>query len=258
MAAPSHTVGSADLQNSYGPEIAATQNQPSNGLEAVPVSGLEALPGQQAAVPEPSTYTQQAEKNDDYSAEAAAPATPRKRVLGLPLWGVWLLVSLAIIVLGVALGVGLGVGLSNRSSSSGGSDPSAAASSSSSSSSSASPTITTTAQAITTTATPTTSKTSTKTTSTTSSSTSASTTGASVEICQNAYLDSCTTISVPASSCINFPSSYNDSVSSVNTGGPTCLFYTDSSCTGDYWSTSGSQDLIPGDLNDAFSSVTCD
>lgn len=184
MATPSHTHGSADLQNSYGPEVSATQHHASQGLEAVAADGLEALPGQRVAAPEYTPYAQQAEKNNDYQNEAAAPATSRKRALGLPFWGVWLLVGLVIIVLGVALGVGLGVGLSNRSSTSASSDASA-------SSPSASPSITTTAQAETTSSTP----------STATSSSSASATAAKVKICWNADLVYCNTISVPPDSC---------------------------------------------------------
>ncbi|PSR75847.1 hypothetical protein BD289DRAFT_447341 [Coniella lustricola] len=56
---------------------------------------------------------------------------------------------------------------------------------------------------------------------------------------------------------VDFPSAYNDSVSSVDTGGPQCDFFTGDNCTGDDWSTNGTQYLIPGEYNDAFSSVAC-
>lgn len=199
MAGPDH------LQNSFGPEVAASEYHMGYGPQAVAVGGLDAaaVPGQQQQVAASpalgySTYAEQAEKNNEYSGgggegAAAGPVTPRKRILGLPLWGFWLLVALAIVVLALAFGVGLGVGLSQQSSSSG-SDSASAVTSSSSSSSTTTPVSATTA-------TPTSSTASTTKTSSTSSSTSAAATSVRVEICQNAYLDSCTTITVPASSC---------------------------------------------------------
>lgn len=199
----SHPVASpSNLQNSYGPEMATTaEYHGSDGPQAVPVGGLEAAPGQQQpAVPAYSSYAQQAQKNNDYLPESSATAptaNPSKRILGLPLWAIWLLLGLAIVVLGVALGVGLGVGLSQRNSTSSDSSSSSATPSPSSSSISSA--------AAATTATPTSSGGTTTTSSTTSSSTSAAATDASVLICQNAYLDACTTITVPASSCSKYP-----------------------------------------------------
>lgn len=194
----------SNLQNSYGPETATTaEYHGSDGLQAAPVGGLEAALGQhEPAMPAYSTYTQQAQKNNDYLPESSATApneSPRKSILGLPLWGIWLLLGLAIVVLGVALGVGLGVGLSQRNSTSSNISSSSADAPSSSSSSLSS------SAAATTTATPTSSGGTTTTSSTTSTSTSAAATDASVLICQNAYLDACTTITVPADSCSKYP-----------------------------------------------------
>lgn len=83
---------------------------------------------------------------------------------------------------------------------------------------------------------------------------------------------------------VDFPSAYNDSVSSVDTGGPDCDFYTydclssplivcyfkhfvtitnmiwwtrGETCSGESWTASGTNYLIPGQYNDAFSSVAC-
>lgn len=205
MATHSHPAANApsDLQNSYGPEMAPMlEHHGSDGPQAIPIGGLEAAsPGQQFAAPAYSTYAQ---KNNDYLPEssATAPPTSKKRVLGLPLWGIWVLLGLAIVVIGVALGVGLGVGLSQRDSTT---SSSSSASTTPSSSSSSSPLS---SSAATTTATPTSTGSSTTTSSTTTSSTSAVATDASVLICQNAYLDACTTISVPASSCSEYLPTY--------------------------------------------------
>lgn len=181
----------ATLQNSYGPEIAA-----STAPQAVIHTAPEALYPDQPAT---TVYSEQADKNSNtLAAPANEPQRRRRKVCGLPLLAFWGLVGLLVLV--IALGVGLGVGLgvvNNRTS--GGAETSSAAA-----------TVTPTSSAAgvgTTTATPTatsvssSSSSSTIASTTTTTSTSAAATGASVAICQNAYRDYCTTISVPASSC---------------------------------------------------------
>lgn len=197
---------SPDLQNSYGPEMAASEHHSNYGPQTVADDGPEAIPGQYYAAGQDAPqhiappYAQQAEKNDDSQGGEAGgtPAGTRKKILGLPVAGFWLLVGgFVLLVLGVSLGVGLGVGLSQKSTTtgSGGSSATSSAvpagsqtSTTSAASSSASSVASTTTSSAT----------------STSSSAAASDTdapGASVAICQNAYQDYCTTISVPASSC---------------------------------------------------------
>lgn len=240
---------SPDLQNSYGLEAA-----PSDDPQTIVDDAPEALhPGQ----PGVTVYSEQAEKNaNGYLDEPPA----RKTICGLPLL-VFGLVVTGILLLGVALGAGLGVGLNNQRSSSNSSastttSAGAVTTSTGGSSTTATPTPTLSSSSSSSSSSSTTLTTSTK-TSTSTSATATATGDASVEICQNAYLDYCTTISVPADSCsmlstsyppiplilcespyitstdvrfvpktVNFSSSYNDSVSSVDTGGPTCSFYT--------------------------------
>ncbi|KAI3396929.1 hypothetical protein diail_11542 [Diaporthe ilicicola] len=197
------------LQNSYGPEMAAAEHNPDYGPQNVTSQSPGNAP--EPVLPGYVPYKEQAEKNDAAYAHGGEPPVAstgrRKRILGLPVLWFWVLVGGIIVVLGVALGAGLGVGLSNRSSSS--------TSSASPPASVTTPTSTSSSSIASTTA-----------TSATTSSTSATSSGrALVSICQNADLDLCTTIKVPASSCINFPAEYNDAVSSIDTGDDTCTFY---------------------------------
>ncbi|KAI3391516.1 hypothetical protein diail_7195 [Diaporthe ilicicola] len=241
-------MASPDLQNSYGPEMAPSGHDLPQAV--VVGNGLEAMhPSQQHLSTIAPPYNEQHAK-DYYQYNNSPPADPirpnftgyKKRVLGLPVVLFWGIVIGLVLILAVGLGVGLGVGLSQRNNNGG----SAAAATSATSSASADAATTSA------TSTPTT-------TSTTSSATSALATARNVEICNQASLvsDSCTKITVPVNTCVDFPSAYNDSVSSLNTGGPECDFYTGETCSGDYWTANGPNYVIPGEYNDAFSSVAC-
>lgn len=239
-------MANSDLQNSYGPEMAPSghdlpQTVASDGLEALP-------PGQQHVLAPP--YNEQYAKNNQYNpvgAEAPHDTGRKRRVAGLPIAAFWGIIIGLVLILAIGLGVGLGVGLSQRNSSEG---------------SSATPEATTSAGADSTTTsaaslTPsgTTASTSSTTVTSTASATSAAATARNVQICNQASLvpvSDCTNLTVPVNTCsmssytsaqlrlapcqrilmltlcslVNFPSDYNDSVSSVNTGGPECYFYT--------------------------------
>ncbi|KAI7773947.1 hypothetical protein LA080_009637 [Diaporthe eres] len=239
-------MATSDLQNSYGPEMAPNGH---DLPQPVVANGLEPMhPGQHAALAPP--YSEQHAKNNQYN-NNSDPTQPhdtgrKRRVLGLPVALFWGIVIGLVLILAIGLGVGLGVGLSQRDSSGG-------------SAATAEATTSANADAATTAAPTSTSSTATSSTITsTSSATSAAATARNVEICNQASLVSdCTNITVPVNTCVDFPSSYNDSVSSVDTGGPECDFYTGETCTGNSWTTSGTNYLIPGQYNDDFSSVAC-
>lgn len=111
MAAQSGSPDGA-LQHSHGPELAASEYNPSYGPQVVPLCAPEPVhahyyAGQNAA------YAQQNEKTRAQSRQPEA--SEKKTILGLPLVVFWLLVGGAILfVLGIGLGVGLGIGLSQR------------------------------------------------------------------------------------------------------------------------------------------------
>lgn len=237
-------MATSDLQNSYGPEMAPNGH---DLPQPVVANGLEPMhPGQHAALAPP--YSEQHAKNNQYN-NHSDPTQPhdtgrKKRVLGLPVALFWGIVIGLVLILAIGLGVGLGVGLSQRDSSGG-------------SAATAESTTSANADAATTAAPTSTSSTATSSTITsTSSATSAAATARNVEICNQASLVSdCTNITVPVNTCgmssspsgplqvaafptyvyadkrcywltVDFPSAYNDSVSSVDTGGPECDFYT--------------------------------
>lgn len=256
-------MATSNLQNSYGPEMDHTghdlpQTVVVNGLEPTNPSAAAAA----AAIAPP--YSEQHAKNNQYIPETSR--EPRKRrVLGLPVAAFWGIIVGLVLILAVALGVGLGVGLSQRNSSSSSSGSgSAAEGSATTTSAAADSTATTTSAADSTTTTPAPTSTVDATISTTSttSADSSSATARNVAICSQASLveDSCTNLTVPVNTCgmlssfltpgplghrkasqngfsmltrdtvggltVNFPSSYRDTVSSVDTGGPICNFYT--------------------------------
>lgn len=242
-------MANSDLQNSYGPEMAPNGH---DFPQAVAGDGLEALPpGHQHPLIAPP-YNEQQAKQDQYNPAVAAPPHDtgrKKRIAGLPVVAFWGIIVGLVLILAIGLGVGLGVGLSQRDSS-GGSAATTSADPATTSAASLTPSSST--------ASSTASTSSTTTASTTTSAASSEATARNVEICNQASLISdCTNLTVPVNTCINFPSAYNDSVSSVDTGGPDCAFYTGRTCTGESWTTSGTNYLIPGEYNDAFSSVAC-
>lgn len=185
-------MATADLQNSYGPELDASHNLP----QAITShDGLEAVPPQQPIAP---PYHEQAEKNDTYHDHNNGTAYPpprsgRKRILGLPVVAFWGVIVGLVVILAVALGAGLGVGLSQRSDSA-----SATSASASASASPVSDTATTTTDA------PSSSSSGASTTtssSTTTTSEAPQATARNVEICQNASLDTCKNLTVPVNTC---------------------------------------------------------
>lgn len=208
--------------------------------QTVPAHGLEAMPqGHQHPIAPP--YSEQHAKNDQYNPQQFEDPSRKRRILGLPVVAFWGIVVGLVLILAIGLGVGLGVGLSQRDSSGG-------------SAATAEATTSGTADAATTSSpSSTASTTSSRTITSTASATSAAATARNVEICNQASLvTDCTNLTVPVNTCstspsplgplqvavtrrmsmlilhllVNFPSAYNDSVSSVDTGGPECDFYT--------------------------------
>lgn len=180
-----------NLQDSFGPEI-ATSDAPQTIVE----SGLpEAVA--------PGLYAQQAEKHNNHAnySNHEISTTPvggyrKRKVLGLPFLCFWGLAGALILLIGLGVGLGVGLGLNSRAASS----TSSAATTTTSSAVGDSATTAATSSSL---AGTTTAASSTTATTTTAAAT-ATATGASVAICQNAYLDYCTTIDVPASSCSEF------------------------------------------------------
>lgn len=127
------------LQNSYGPEMAATEFHADYGPQAVPLahSTPEVVSAQDTA----PYYAQQNQKRAHNVAEKSTKEKEKKnKIAGLPVAGFWLLVGGSmLLMLGVSLGVGLGLGLSSQRSA-----QSSSTAASSVSSGSALPTFTTT------------------------------------------------------------------------------------------------------------------
>lgn len=229
-------MANSDLQNSYGPEMAPDGH---DLPQTVPAHGLEAMPnGHQHPIAPP--YNEQHAKNNEYNPQQFEDPSRKRRVLGLPVVAFWGVIVGLVLILAIGLGVGLGVGLSQRNSSG-----ESAATAEATTSGSADAATTSSASSATA------STTSSRTITSTASATSAAATARNVEICNQASLvTDCTNLTVPVNTCsmspyplgplqvavdqrillltlsVNFPSAYNDSVSSVDTGGPECDFYT--------------------------------